>query len=97
MRSLRAVDAVHAGEDIADDDLKRMADAAERIDAQRRQREEETAAAVVWLKAKRDELGLVALAKTLGVDAANLGKVTAGKRKPGRMLRSAAAYQKLNG
>ena len=43
-------------------------------------REEEQAAAVAWLKAKRDEIGLAALAKTLGMDAANLGKVIEGKR-----------------
>ena len=39
-------------------------------------------AAVAWLKAKRDEIGLVALAKLLGVDAANWGKVIEGRRKP---------------
>jgi hypothetical protein len=34
----------------------------------------------VWLEAKQDEIGLAALAKMLGVDAANLGKVIEGKR-----------------
>lgn len=39
-----------------------------------------------WLKAKRDEIGLTALAKMLGVDTANLGKVTAGRRTPSKAL-----------
>ena len=36
---------------------------------------DEQAAAVEWLKVKRDEIGLAPLAKMLGTDAANLGKV----------------------
>jgi hypothetical protein len=73
--AMRAIDAVWAGGYLADEDLKRMADAAERIASQRRQREAEVSAAVVWLKAKREEIGLAALAKLLEVDAANLAKM----------------------
>jgi hypothetical protein len=58
-----------------------MADAAERIVGRRTKREKEQAAAVEWLKAKRDEIGLTALATLLGVDAANLGKVIEGTRR----------------
>ena len=54
------------------------------LSSQRQKREEEQAAAVAWLKAKRDEIGLTALAKMLEVDAANLGKVIEGKRKPSK-------------
>jgi transcriptional regulator with XRE-family HTH domain len=43
-------------------------------------------AAVVWLKAKREEIGLTDLAKILEVDAANLGKVIEGSRKPSKAL-----------
>jgi plasmid maintenance system antidote protein VapI len=35
---------------------------------------------------KRNEIGLTLLAKMLGVDAANLGKVIEGQRKPTRVL-----------
>jgi hypothetical protein len=64
-----------------------MADAAERITSRRRKREKEQAAAVEWLKTKRDEVGLMALAKMLGADAANLQKVIEGERKcPAAML-----------
>ena len=37
---------------------------------------------VEWLKVRRDEIGLAPLAKMLGADATNLGKVIEGKRKP---------------
>jgi hypothetical protein len=80
--AMRTIDAVWGGEEVADENLKRMADAAERIKSHREKREDERKAAVAWLKAKREELGLTALAKMLGLDAANLGKVIEGKRKP---------------
>jgi hypothetical protein len=35
---------------------------------------------VEWLKTKRSEIGLMGLAKMLGVDAANLGKVIEARR-----------------
>jgi transcriptional regulator with XRE-family HTH domain len=63
-----------------------MVDTAERIDSRRRKRDDEQAAAMAWLKARRAEMGLTALAKMLGVDAANLGKVIEGKRKPSKVL-----------
>ena len=84
--AMRAIDAVWAGGDLADEDLKRMADAAERISTREKKRQEEQAAAVGWLKAKRDAIGLAALAKMLSVDAANLGKVIEGKREPSKAL-----------
>jgi hypothetical protein len=64
--AMRTIDTVWAGGDVADEDLKRMADAAERITSKSQARQEETAAAVAWLKAKREEIGLRALAKMLG-------------------------------
>jgi hypothetical protein len=41
---------------------------------------------VAWLKAKRDEMGLTALGKLLGVEGANLGKVIEGRRRPSKAL-----------
>jgi hypothetical protein len=79
--AMRTIDAVWAGGDVTDETLKRMADAAERIVSRKRKREDEQAMAVAWLKAKRDEIGLTALATTLGVDAANLVKVIEGRRR----------------
>lgn len=63
-----------------------MADAAQRITSRRRKREDEQAAAVEWLRAKRDEMGLTVLAKMLDVDVANLGKMIDGKRAPSKFL-----------
>jgi hypothetical protein len=79
--AMRTVDAAWDNEVVADKDLKRMAEAAERIVLRRQKRDDEEEAVVAWLKAKRDEIGLAALTKLLGVDAANLTKVIAGKRK----------------
>ncbi len=84
--AMRTIDDVWGGQHIADEGLKRMADAAERIDKRRKVRNDEVAAALAWLKAKREEIGLATLAKMLGVDAANLGKVIEGRREvPTRM------------
>ena len=63
--------AAWSGEDVPDD-LKRMADAAGQIDQRRKAYNDEVAAAVVWLNAKREEIGLVALANLSEVDAASL-------------------------
>ena len=84
--AMRTIDAVWDGEEVTDHDQKRMADAAERIVSRRRKGAGEWAAAVAWLKVKRDEIGLAALAKLVGIDAANLGKAIEGKRKPSRVL-----------
>jgi hypothetical protein len=84
--AMRTIDAVYAVENVADDDLKRMADAAERILSFRRKREDERGEAIAWRKLKRDEIGLTVLAKMLDTDAANLTKVIEGKRKPSRAL-----------
>jgi hypothetical protein len=58
-----------------------MAEAAERIVGRRLKREEGEAAVVVWLNRKRKEIGVVALAQILGVDAPNLAKVILRERK----------------
>ena len=79
--AMRTIDGAWVGGDVADDDLKRMADAAERIDRQRGAEDQGLAAAVAWLKAKRIAMGLVALANLLVIDAANLAKVIEGKRR----------------
>jgi hypothetical protein len=84
--AMRTIDAAWAGQDVAEEDLKRMADAAERIVNRKKRREDEHAAAVVWLEAKRNEVGLTALSKMLAVDAANLGKVIDRKRQLSRAL-----------
>ena len=84
--AMRTVDAVWESQKVADNDLKRMADAAHRIVSRKQKREDEQAGAVAWLKTKHEEIGLTALVKMLGVDAANLGKVIEGKRKPSNAL-----------
>ena len=84
--AMRTIDAVWDGEEVADEDPKRMAAAAERIVELKKKREDEQAAAIVWLKAKRAGIGLSALAKMLGVDAVNLGKVLDRVRRPSRDL-----------
>ena len=78
--AMRTIDAARAGGDVADEDLKRMADAAERVASRRGKLDDEQEQAITWLKAKREEIGLTALAKMLGADAANLRKVIEGKR-----------------
>ena len=72
--AMRTIDAVWADGDLADEDLKRMAGAAERIAQRQKESDKEVAVAVAWLKAKREEMGLTALAKMLGLDAANFGE-----------------------
>jgi hypothetical protein len=80
--AMRTIDATWTGNMVADDALKRMAAAAQRIVSHKIKLEGEQRATVAWLKAKRDEIGLIALAEMLGVDAANLGKIIAGSRRP---------------
>ena len=80
--AMRTIDAAWDGAEVADDDLKRMADAAERVAQRRRDSEKEVAAAVAWLKKMREEIGLTALAKMLSIDGPNLQKVIGGKRNP---------------
>jgi putative sterol carrier protein len=80
--AMRTINAVWKGQEVREEHLKRMADAAERITSRRRKRDDEQAVAVEWLKVKRDEIGLSRLTKMLGTDAANLSKVIEGKRKP---------------
>lgn len=52
---MRTIDAVWVGKELADDDLKRIANAAERIALLKNEREQDRSAEVAWLKAKRDE------------------------------------------
>jgi hypothetical protein len=80
--AMRTIDAAWTGDEVAAEDLKRMAEAGERIASRRRKRNDKQAAAVAWLRVKRDEIGLTALAKFLRMDAPNLAKVIEGKRKP---------------
>jgi hypothetical protein len=93
--AMRTVDAACEGREVNDEDLKRMAEAAKRIGSRTRKNEDEQAAVVAWLKAKREEIGLTALATTLGMDAANLGKVIEGRRKVSQALltKTAAALR----
>jgi hypothetical protein len=89
--AMRTIDGAHQGQDVADEDLKRMADAAQQIVSRKQKREDGEAAALTWLLAKRAEMGLTDLSKMLGVDAANLGKVIVGNRRVSRSLQSEVA------
>ena len=84
--AMRTVNAVWDSRDVADEGLKRMADAAERIVNRLQKRKDERAAAVAWLKVKHEEIGLVALAKMLAVDSANLAKIIIGKRQVSKRI-----------
>jgi hypothetical protein len=55
--AMRTIDAAWTGAEIANDDLKRMAEAAERIGNRSRQRQAERVAAVAWLEAKGRKWG----------------------------------------
>jgi hypothetical protein len=90
--AMRTVDAIWDGRDVADDDLKRTADAADQIVSRRQKRMAERRAAIAWLKAKRQEMGLGGVAKLLNADVANLGKMIDGKRKFSDALASKIRY-----
>jgi hypothetical protein len=92
--AMRAINAVWAGDAVADEDLKPMVDTAERIVNRQRVRQDDRVAAVEWLKAKRDAIGLTALARMLNADAANLGKVIEGGRKPSKALLAGIAVSR---
>ena len=79
--AMRTIDAAREDREVSDEDLKRMADAAERIESRSQKRQDEHVRAFAWLTAKRDEIGLTTLAHMLEVDAANLGKIIKGERK----------------
>ena len=84
--AMRTIDALWVGDKIGDEDLKRMADAAERLAIKRRKNDNEQKQAVALLSAMCKDMGLKALAMLLGVDAANLAKVIGGKRPASRFL-----------
>jgi hypothetical protein len=84
--AMRTIDALWVGHEIGDEDLKRMADAAERLAIKRRKNDDEKKEVVALLSARCKDLGLTAMAKLLGVDAANLAKVIAGKRPASQFL-----------
>lgn len=83
--AMRTIYAVHGGsQDVSDAQLRRMADAAERIEKRRREHYQKAAATMTWLKSQSEEIGLVALASSLWVDAANLAKVISKGPRPRR-------------
>jgi hypothetical protein len=86
--AMRTIDAAWEGRPVDDRDLKLMSDAAGSIQSQHDKRQKELRSAIEWLTAKRNWMGLAMLAKMLGVDAANLGKVIEGKRKPSNAVLS---------
>ena len=89
---MRAIDAIYdGGECVSDAQLKRMANAAERIERRRREHHKKAAATITWLKSQSEQIGLVALASSLRVDAANLAKVISEKRAPSKSLLADAA------
>jgi hypothetical protein len=84
--AMRTIEAAWAGNEVADNALKRMADAAGRIASRKEKVEKEQDAAVAWLKERRKQMGLAALSTLLAVDAANLTKAIAGQRSLPRGL-----------
>ena len=71
--AMRTIDAVEGG-DVADEDLKRMADCGRADCEPKQKREDEQAAAVAWLKAKRDEMGLSGAGEDAGRGCGEFGE-----------------------
>jgi hypothetical protein len=84
--AMRTIDAVRAGKHIDDQHLKRMAEAAERLRARADKATRDVIQVRAWLVQQQREQGLKSLAKSLSVDAANLGKVIFEKRNPSTAL-----------
>lgn len=85
--AIRTIDAIHSSGDVVSDAcLRRMASAAERILGRKAVTDDQASNAVKWLKVRTESIGLIALARSLAVDPANLGKVISGKRCPSPAL-----------
>jgi hypothetical protein len=85
--AVRTIEAVRKdSESVSDADLRRMAEAAHRIDAQKAKSMAEQTAAVNWLAREHAKKGLASLALDLAEDKANLLKVISRKRKPSKAL-----------
>ena len=85
--AVRTIDAVRNGDaPVSGPDLKRMADAADRIRVRKEKASAVQSAVVDWLTREHAERGLVSLARDLGEHNANLLKVIEGKRKPSKPL-----------
>ncbi|MGA2636200.1 hypothetical protein [Methylocella sp.] len=90
--AMRAISAIYDGrEGLSDAQLQRMADATERIEKRCQEHQKKAEATITWLKSQSEEIGLVALASSLRVDAANLAKVISEKRAPSKALLADAA------
>jgi hypothetical protein len=84
--AMRTIDAARVGGKVSDADLKRMAEAAGRVGDGLKNFEAERLSALDWLLERHRDRGLVALAKSLSLDPANLAKLLTAKRKPSRAL-----------
>ena len=78
--AMRTINAVWAGGDVADDDLKRMADAAERIAQRRKDSDKEAAAAVSLVEDEARGNQAYGAGRDAERRCANLQKVFGGKR-----------------
>jgi hypothetical protein len=85
--AMRTIDAVHRRDaGVSEKDLRRMADVAGHIAAQKERLRAEQEAALEWLNRKQAERSLAQLARDLGLDKANLLKVIKGERKLSKAL-----------
>ena len=84
--AMRTIDAAWAGEEVADEDLKRMARAAERVRDNRHIAQAEKTFVLEWLKKHYAAIGLSGLATKVDEDKSNLLKVISGKRPPSKAL-----------
>ena|ERR1700733_14305867 len=91
--AMRTIDAVWVCGDLADEDLKRMADAAARIAGRNAKLRAAELDSLKWLSKQRSEVGLACLATELGEDRSNLLKVISGSRRLSSTL--TAKIQKL--
>jgi hypothetical protein len=91
--AMRTIDAGWEGQEVHDEDLKRMADAAARIADRKAKLRAAEADHLRWLSKRCSEVGLTRLASDLDEDKSNLQKVILGSRHPSNSL--IAKIQKL--
>jgi hypothetical protein len=78
-------------------ELRRLFDVASTLAAEDREREDSDKVLVQWISKQVERRGLIATAKMLQYDAANLAKVLVGKRTlPGRLRRRASELLSSN-
>lgn len=83
--AMRTIDAVRDRRTtVSETDLRRMADAAQRIRDRTEKLEADAQEVLKWLRRQHAEIGLVSLAQRLSEDQSNLSKMVLGRRGPSK-------------